>query len=148
MFSDRQEPRRLTPGQQGSKRGLAGGKAESPGKFVFQNSRLIFTTQLHSHRFLWGKREGGEMCVCVLTFYFYLLFRRFSFREGEGREKERERHWCERKTSAGCLWYAPWLGTQPTTQACTDRGSNLWPFPLRDNAQPTEPHWTGLFACF
>ena len=37
---------------------------------------------------------------------------------GEERKKEGEKHLCERETSISCLFYAPWLGIEPTAQAC------------------------------
>ena len=70
-----------------------------------------------------------------LFFTFLKDFVHLSLRDGEGRGKR------GRETSIGCLWYTPWLGTEPATQACVLMG--VEPFALWDCAQPTEPHHLG-----
>ena len=68
---------------------------------------------------------------------FYLFIFRERRRE---EEREGENHQRERGTSTCCLSNMPRLGTKPATQACA---LARWPFALRDDAQPTEPHWSG-----
>ena len=73
--------------------------------------------------------------------FIYLFLERW-----EGREKERERN----------IYWFPFVST-PTgdrthnLRMCPDQESNLWPFGLWDEAQPTEPHehiFNSYFAVF
>ena len=73
-----------------------------------------------------------------------LLFRRsclFIFRE-RGREGERRRKtsMCERNIDQFCNMHVPWLGIKWQL--------NWWPFAWRDEAQPTEPCWSGLLQYY
>ena len=67
------------------------------------------------------------------------MFINFFRERGEGREKE----W-ERETLTGCLSYVPPSGTKPSLVTCPEQESNQQPFALWDDAQPTEPHLSGL----
>ena len=83
-----------------------------------------------------------------MLFYFLTLFFNLLLEIGEGREKERERnidvreeHWLVASLNirTGLILqpkHVPWLGIKPAT------------FPLRDNFQPTEPHWSEFYICF
>ena len=76
---------------------------------------------------------------------FYTLYL-FIFRErGKQEEREREKYQWERETSIGCLLYVPCpLSLQTHNQGmCPDRKSNQRHLALRDDTQPTEPHWSG-----
>ena len=66
--------------------------------------------------------------------------------EGVGREREREReHRCERETSIGCLLYVPWLGIEPTTQACALTGNRIHNLMVYGMVfQPNEPSSQGI----
>ena len=46
----------------------------------------------------------------MANLYFFFLKRFYLFLEGKGET--------DRQTSSSCLLYAPWLGTEPTAQAC------------------------------
>ena len=61
---------------------------------------------------------------------------------GEGREKESKRN------IIGSLSHALNWGPGPPSGVCPDRESNQRPFSLWDNAQPTEPHQSGLLIMF
>ena len=73
-------------------------------------------------------------------FFVFLLLER-----GEGREKKRERH-----STVGEIQQSVASRTPPTGDLacnpgmCPDWESNQWPFSFGDDAQPTEPHWSGL----
>ena len=63
---------------------------------------------------------------------------------GREAEREGEEHRCERETSVSYLLYVLRPGTEPTTQACTLTGNQTSDLLLlRDDLQPTEPHWSG-----
>ena len=65
------------------------------------------------------------------------------FRE-RGKEGERgEKHRCERETSIGCLSHASSWGLGHNPGMCSAWELSWLPFVLRDEAQPTEPHWSG-----
>ena len=74
------------------------------------------------------------VCVCILNDFIYFLER--------GREGERERNndvWeisCLSRAPSGDLTHNP--GMYP------DRETNWWPLGSQADAQPTEPHQTGL----
>ena len=80
--------------------------------------------------------------MCVLIFLKIYLF--IYFRDGGRMEKERERN--------VDMWNTVWLplARTPTgdqacnSGTCPDQESNRWSLALRDNTQPTEPHWPGL----
>ena len=93
-----------------------------------------------------------NLYVCLFKLFAIALcrplFKRFYlfiFRERGGGEKERERN----------IDWLPLIGAPPGDKTqnpgiCPDRESNWQPFALRDNAQPTEPHWSEskpLFKC-
>ena len=62
----------------------------------------------------------------------------FIFRERGRREKERERNIDQLP-----LAHARTGDQTRNTGMCPNRKSNWWPFTLGDDAQPTEPHWSG-----
>ena len=71
-------------------------------------------------------------------FFFFLDFIYLLLERGEGREKARERNMGQLSVT--------WALTREWTckpGVCPDRESNLRPFGLQDDAQPTEPHWSG-----
>ena len=77
----------------------------------------------------------------VINYLFFLFI--------DSREKDRERnidvreeHW----PVASCT-LPNWDQTQNPGMG-PDWESNLWPVGLRDNAQPTEPHWPGRKSWF
>ena len=61
-------------------------------------------------------------------------------------EREEEKHQRERETLIGCFMHVHNPGTEPTTQAhaCPERESNWRLYILWNNAQPTEPHQSGM----
>ena len=67
-----------------------------------------------------------------------------TFRE-RGREREvTKRDISMRETSIRCLWFTPWLGTEPATQVSVltrDQTHNLSVYGMM--LQPTEPHCPG-----
>ena len=89
--------------------------------------------------------------MCIISFNPYshfidiILFLKdfiylFSERR-EGREKERERN----TDQIGCLLFAlPIWGRTRNLGLCPNQESNQQPFALQDDAQLTEPHWSGL----
>ena len=64
-------------------------------------------------------------------------------------EKKRERNINvrEREPPIGCFSHAPWLGTEPATQACALKSSG-WPFVWWRGTQPAELHHSGLYEIF
>ena len=72
-------------------------------------------------------------------------FHLFVFREREGREKDMERNISVREkhgSVASCM--RPATGDQTCSpHMCPDQELNWRPFTLQDDAQPTEPHWSG-----
>ena len=76
--------------------------------------------------------------IPLLKKRFYLFIFREKGREGE---RERKKHRCEREILTS---FAPWSGTQPTTQTCAlHRNPTRRPFALREDAQAAEPHGSG-----
>ena len=69
----------------------------------------------------------------------------FIFREKVREEGREGKHPCERETAITCL--TDWDPTH-SPGMCLDRESNWRPFTLQEDAQPTEPHWSGLFIRF
>ena len=82
------------------------------------------------------------------TFITIIIFKDFLhlfLERGEGREKERERNidvWEKYRSAASCMPPTGDLARNPGM--CPDWESNQWPFSLLDDAQPTEPHQSGL----
>ena len=76
-----------------------------------------------------------------MSLFFFLRFYLFTFRE-RGREEDRdwEKPPCEKQSVAS---YIPRPGTEPQTQACGLTG-NLTS--NQDNANPIEPHQSGLLV--
>ena len=75
---------------------------------------------------------------------FLKIFYLFIFKIG-GREKQRERNidvWEKHLSVAYSTSPAGDLERKP--DMCSDQESNLQPFDLQDNNQPTEPHQSGL----
>ena len=106
-----------------------------------RSSVHIHLLPLEAHWLGWknGVRDGQEEIVL-----FFYLFKKilFIFRERRReREREGEKHQCERETSIGCLLYMP---PPPNPGMCPDQESNQQPFALWDDAQPTQPHQSGL----
>ena len=66
----------------------------------------------------------------------------FPLRE-RGRKGERDG---EKHQSIGCLLQAPNQRPAQNSGLCPDQDSNQWPFTLWDEAQPTEPCWSGMFG--
>ena len=74
-----------------------------------------------------------------LGFFFFFLRFDLVLERGEGREKERERNisWLP-------LIHALTGGQTCNPGTCPDWALNQRPFALREDTQPTEPHWSGL----
>ena len=84
------------------------------------------------------------MFIAPLFLRFYLLLER-----GEGRKKERERYIDVRKKHWSLLLTHTLTGDQICNLSmCPDQESNWRPFSLQGDAQPTEPHRSGLhYSC-
>ena len=69
----------------------------------------------------------------------------FIFRERKNQEeREAEKHWCVRKTLVSCLSHILQQGTGlPSNQQRYDWELNRWLYAFWNNAQPTEPRWSG-----
>ena len=66
------------------------------------------------------------------------------FRE---RGREGERGWKKHWSVTFCLLHAPRRAERRAQNPgmCLDWELNWWPFSLQDDAQPTEPHWSGQY---
>ena len=83
-----------------------------------------------------------------LFFFFFKIFIYLFLERGKGGRK-RGKHQCVRETPASCLSHAPNWGPGPNPGMCPDWESNLRPFTLQDETQPTELHQSGgpLVSC-
>ena len=98
-----------------------------PGIFVWLN-RFFFLELVMNYYFLLL-----DLGLCV-----WLVFR------GEGRKKEREKQRCERETLVHGLLNMTDQGPNLQPGTCHDQELNQPPFASWDEAQPTEPHQSGL----
>ena len=93
--------------------------------------------------------QGGVLGNYSFSFSFFKRFYLFIFKE-QGREGEREgeKHRCARETLIGHLLHAPnqGPGLQPRHEPRLGIGTEL--NCLRDDAQPTGPHQSGLLLAF
>ena len=80
----------------------------------------------------------------------YVLLKMFIFRE-RGKERERKK-WRETLMWGEKHWLlCPCIPTMDQTHKpgmCPDLKLNLQPFTLQDDAQPTDPHRSGMYMCF
>ena len=80
-----------------------------------------------------------------MRYFTFLRFYLFVFREkGRKGERGRETSMYGRNIDLLPLARVPTRGLAHNPGMCPDRGSNQWPFALRDGAQPTEPCQSGL----
>ena len=85
----------------------------------------------------------------LFLFVFNTLF--IYFWRWEEREKERERNmgvWEKHQLVLVTSHTPPTRGLPHNLGICPDQESNQWPFGLWDNAQPIEPHQSGLNCYF
>ena len=86
----------------------------------------ISSSQIHCSFFFFFK-SSSRTCLLILQ---------------RGKERQREKG---RETSIGCLLYAPWPGTKPTTRHVPWAGIKPMTFLVYGMMlQPTEPHQPGL----
>ena len=85
------------------------------------------------------------MYFILFIFSFYSFIFREKGRRGdeEGNIVVREKH-----QSIVCLSHMPRPGSKPASQACARPGIELETFCFVDDAQPTEPRWSGLLVHF
>ena len=94
---------------------------------------------------LFFKHLSKYLTLCTrLIFLFIKRFYQFFLERG----REGEKHQCEGETSIGCLSYVPQPGTEPATQTCAQTGNRTCGPSLCNDAQPTEPPWSGLDSSF
>ena len=79
------------------------------------------------------------MYVCIYSEF------NFFFREQKGRRKRRETLMQERNIDLLPLVCALTGNQTCNPGMCPEHELNWRPFALQDNAQPTEPHWSGSF---
>ena len=82
-------------------------------------------------------QSGLEFTIFYFILFKYFIY--FTFRE-RGREGEREGE----KHLPVASHTSPTRDLAWNPGMCPDQESNWWPFTLQNNAQPTEPHWSGL----
>ena len=80
-----------------------------------------------------------HLLAIFLNIYLFL-------ERGEGRKKEWERNIDVRNINLLPLVHAPTRDQTCNPGTCPDGKSNWWPFTLWNNAQPTEPHCSGLLV--
>ena len=83
--------------------------------------------------------------VYFLKIFLNKFLNLFIFRyRGKEREREGEKLRHVRGTSISCFLHASQWGQAHNPGMCPDQESNQQPFALWDDAQPTQPHQSGL----
>ena len=116
---------------------LPSGKLSSNTAYIILFNFILFLKlELSRYFFLLECRTRTQLSALLKDFIYYLFLE-----GGKDREREGEKHRCVRKASIGCLSHTPQPETRPhNTGPCPDQETNLQPFILRDDAQPTELH--------
>ena len=84
-----------------------------------------------------------------ITLSQYKLFKKyfiylFIFRErGREEERQREKHHCEKHWSAASCTHSNRQERNCSLRVCPNQELDQQPLAFQDDAQPTEPHWSG-----